>query len=231
MHTLHSSVDGKPTSNRIQILTKKPTSDHEAMATRAFGGHNLGLNGEGWEVCQRIFNFHYMGAAEYEFGAIPTCLRAMAVESNAGDLVTWSMTFTSSEISTGYWRRDAMDAYRRKEIADAKARGEKPPRMTPKHKAELQALAGAPIPPRVVHIVASRKQDHSMVEQLIRLAQKDKIHSKNGPRFYLDTDPSSDLDSRMVGWLDLDNELVWFTDDATHESFCEAFGVKKRDAK
>lgn len=45
-----------------------------------FGGgyRNGGLSDDAFSQLNRVFAFEYMGAAEYEFGAIPEALRAMA---------------------------------------------------------------------------------------------------------------------------------------------------------
>lgn len=42
------------------------------------GYKNGGLSDEAMNLFKRFFSFDYMGAAEYEFGAIPKCLQAIA---------------------------------------------------------------------------------------------------------------------------------------------------------
>jgi len=48
-----------------------------AKAHRVFGGGMLGLNEKQWDLLDPIFEIDYMGAAEFEFGTIPKCLKDM----------------------------------------------------------------------------------------------------------------------------------------------------------
>lgn len=52
----------------------KPSKGHLSNAHRVFGGHALGFSDSGWDVVDQLFGLQYMGAAEYEFGALPGAL-------------------------------------------------------------------------------------------------------------------------------------------------------------
>jgi len=55
-----------------------------------FGGGLLrgGMNEEGYRALNQIFTFDYMGAAEFEFGAVPDAIDAIAKGFGNGDGVT-----------------------------------------------------------------------------------------------------------------------------------------------
>ena len=55
-----------------------------------FGGglKNGGLSNEAMNLLRGIFRFDYMGASEFEWGAVPNALRNMAKQSSEGKLTT-----------------------------------------------------------------------------------------------------------------------------------------------
>lgn len=67
----------------------------------SFGGGllNGGLSSAAMELLRGIFAFDYMGAAEFEFGAVPEALEAMA----KADLVAFSFDISLSEVEAN-WR-------------------------------------------------------------------------------------------------------------------------------
>lgn len=78
----------------------------------SFGGGiaNGTLSKEGFDILRTIFSFDYMGAAEFEWGAVPTALKAL-VESNLttvqiqpGDSSTWIGILCPKEISTDVYK-------------------------------------------------------------------------------------------------------------------------------
>lgn len=54
----------------------------------AFGGGllNGGINKEAMSIIKNVFSFDYMGAAEFEWGAVPTALAKILELSNAGKM-------------------------------------------------------------------------------------------------------------------------------------------------
>jgi hypothetical protein len=64
----------------------------------AFGGgyKNGGLSDEAFNLLKGVFSFDYMGAAEYEFGAVPKCLKAIAEMRQAYD--KWEITVNKTPI-------------------------------------------------------------------------------------------------------------------------------------
>lgn len=71
----------------------------------AFGGglRNGGLSDEAMGLLQDIWSFDYMGAAEYEFGAVPKALQKIA--KNVEDYSAWSFGFERTQAREG-WREE-----------------------------------------------------------------------------------------------------------------------------
>jgi hypothetical protein len=218
--------DEQPDTYRVQRLKRKPASDWQARVSQVFGGGMVGMSGDGWKFCQQVFDFDYMGAAEYEFGAIPKALKNIVDER--ADYRAWSFVIKSADIKPGWWRQRGMDSYRRAEIREARERGEKPPRMSPRHKKELAEKAGAPIPDATVYVVSNSSQDRAVVEKLIRRVNRGEIHPKNGAGFDLDREPGG-YGGDVIGWFDLDNELLWFTDKDVFDGFVAIFEIGGAD--
>lgn len=75
----------------------------------AFGGglRNGGLSDEAMDVLRDVFSFDYMGAAEFEFGAVPKALQRIA--QNASSLAAASFEVPLSQVAKG-WSRKAEKA-------------------------------------------------------------------------------------------------------------------------
>ena len=69
----------------------------------AFGGGlvNGGLSHEAMDILRGIFSFDYMGAAEFEFGAVPKALQTIA--ANAGNMIAFSFNIPLDDIEKD-WR-------------------------------------------------------------------------------------------------------------------------------
>ena len=76
--------------------------------TFAFGGGlvNGGLSKDAMNLLRPIFSFDYMGAAEFEFGAVPEALNVIARAADKGKLVAHSFEFDKSQIQKD-WSKDA----------------------------------------------------------------------------------------------------------------------------
>jgi len=75
-----------------------------------FGGglRNGGLSDDAMDLLRDVFSFEYMGAAEYEFGAVPEALSAMAASAEAGALRASSFAIPLKAVAAP-WRGDAGD--------------------------------------------------------------------------------------------------------------------------
>lgn len=66
----------------------------------AFGGglRNGGLTSKAMDLLRGIFSFDYMGAAEYEFGAVPEALQGLA--RDADDIIAFSFEIDLAKVKT-----------------------------------------------------------------------------------------------------------------------------------
>lgn len=78
----------------------------------SFGGglRNGGLSGDAMDLLRPLFSFAYMGAAEFEFGAVSEALSALA--KNYSELVGFEVSVPLGKVIPG-WRdkRPALDGY------------------------------------------------------------------------------------------------------------------------
>lgn len=71
----------------------------------AFGGgyKNGGLSDDAMDLLRGVWSFDYMGAAEFEWGAVPKALGAIAQAADAGTLEAWSFTIQLTAVPK-HWR-------------------------------------------------------------------------------------------------------------------------------
>ena len=217
------SREGVPEAYLIQRLRQKPRDDLMAKVSQVFGGGLVGMSSDGWKLCQQVFDFDYMGNAEYEFGTIPKALQNIVNER--ADYRAWDFVFRGHEITPGYWRRHAVDNLRRAEVKDAKAKKQVPPRMSPKHKRELSERASSPAQDTTIYVVSHKDQNPLLVEQMIRIVESGKMMTKGSTMFDLDREPGSYRSSETIGWFDLSNEILWFKDKDVRDGFTDLFEI------
>lgn len=100
--SLHEDLAKQPWqgSYLIQRLEKPHKTDHPWMKENgnpfAFGGGLLrgGLSKEGFALIRDLWEFDYMGASEFEWGAVPSALKAMAAYSEAKCLCCFQACLT-----------------------------------------------------------------------------------------------------------------------------------------
>lgn len=83
----------------VQRLRKPFYSEGLLVDVLAFGGglRNGGLSDEAMRLLRDVFRFDYMGAAEFEWGAIPEALTTIAKQQS--DLVAEPMFFPLAEVA------------------------------------------------------------------------------------------------------------------------------------
>lgn len=86
-------------------LVQRLNAPYGGQSPFAFGGglKNGGLSDEAIGIINNIWSFDYMGAAEFEFGAVPDALRAIASQHNK--LVAFSFEFDNTRIDPS-WRKE-----------------------------------------------------------------------------------------------------------------------------
>ncbi len=192
------------TTYLVQRLHSPPKNDHMALAEQVFGGANLQLGPEAWKLLQAIFSFDYMGAAEYEFGTIPRCLKALAADRES--LVAFEMVVPAKAIEPNWNRRF--------------------PARTTKGKPKKKQPLQTPVAARTVYCLA--RQDHVVhVQETIISLASGKLPTKNSSGFPMALDPMSDFDRRTCGWLELDNGYFFFLDKTMWRKTVQLFTGKE----
>ena len=201
----------------VQRLDKKPKSDKHALINRVFGGGLMMISDEGWKAIQSVCDLHYMGAAEYEFGTVPTCLSELAKDHEK--LVTFPLIIKRADIKPNWNHENAHRRARHAELAEAKKNGVKPPRA----KKLVANVADVTV------YVICRKDNMVEVGERIRELAKEKWQLKRGDGFASALDPATDYDREPIGWLELDNGFMFFLG---YEEYCgmsKMFGLKPEE--
>lgn len=188
----------------IQRLQKPRVSKGKLDAVAqafCFGGGGGRLSKEAWEVLSPIFSFDYMGAAEFEFGAVPKALSKMVQERE--NYEAFEFTIPRGKIEKPYSRipHAAYVNGRRKTF-----------------KKEVPARTDD----ATVYVFCP-KEDRDEVRQRIIDCAGRKCRLKEPSMLCNALDPISDYDTRTCGWLELDNGFAFFADREMWERFCELF--------
>jgi hypothetical protein len=201
----------------VQRLNRKPRTEFDAKVSQVFGGVALELKPEAWKLLQNVFDFDYMGAAEYEFGAIPKTLHQLAIDNRG--LISFEMTLTREDVKVNPDHKFIHQRARDAEIAKARKAGKKPTRAKP--------FKPPAFDPKTVYVICRARQREG-VEAHIKCLAQDTIHTKCGHYFNKVLDPSSDSKwhAQTIGWLELDNGFFFFIDKESFEGTKTLFGVK-----
>ena len=86
-------------------LVQRLEKPHGADNPFSFGGglKNGGLSDDAMGLLRGIFSFDYMGAAEFEFGAVPKALQKIAKRAQDGKLCAFSFPIDLGEVAAD-WR-------------------------------------------------------------------------------------------------------------------------------
>lgn len=165
----------------------------------SFGGglRNGGLTKEAMNLLRPIFSFDYMGSSEFEWGVVPQSLSSIV--KNIDKYISFTMSVEMENVKENIWRKYAK-------------KGEKIP----------EKQTGI----KDIYILCI-KEDKEEVKKIIRDLAMDKINLKE--RCMLDTslDPITDSDKRNCGWLELDNNFMFFIDQDMFEKTVKLFTGKQ----
>ena len=161
-----------------------------------FGGglKNGGISDEAMSLLMEVFRFDYMGAAEYEFGAVPKALEAFI---KAEDKVGVELTVDAKQPDYYY---DENHKYC----------------VVKERKTEKKS---------VYVLCPNEMLDH--VTKLVKLCAKGEPTGFSRVRDYVGM-PRSLFhcdDHSSVGWLEVDNGFMFFTDKEMFEKMCLLFEV------
>lgn len=168
----------------------------------SFGGglKNGGLSDDAMSLLREVFAFDYMGAAEFEFGAVPKTLQKIAEFADNGNLEAWAFSLALSSIPKGW-----------KDPGEQKISG----------MVNVYVLAPTAWKDEVVKRITAWAQK----KQGREFYTKEGVHLDLALRPWAD-DP---YPTRVAGWLELDNGFMFFSDREMWEKTCELFGVKTRE--
>lgn len=191
---------GESNPKHIRLIQRLVKPKVKQNPFHAFGGGllNGGLTEDAMDLLQSIFDFDYMGAAEFEFGGVPQALNSIAVR--AADFVNFSLIVRRDKIALNPQREWPLG----------------PRSLLP------------PIPETSVTLyILCHKQDKEWVKPFIKKLVKNpySLRLKENPMLNYSLDPLSEHDSRYIGWLELAYGFMFFTDKEMFEKTLNLFGL------
>jgi hypothetical protein len=184
---------------RKPLRPKNPDNPLAKVAAGlAFGGgyKNGGLTDKAMDLLREVWSFDYMGAAEYEWGEVPKALSKMA--KNMDKLRGFEVRVPLKDVPP-YWEDT---------------------REPPEGEA-------------VVYVICPAAWKHEVEERVMQWATGNDGSEGSNPyrirdatNLSLTLRPFNEWHSDVVGWLELDNGFMFFTDSEMYGKVCEMFGVK-----
>lgn len=173
----------------------------------SFGGGlmNGGLSAEAMKLLRPIFSFDYMGAAEYEFGAVPKAFQKILDFATHDQLTAWTFEIPIRDVLVD-WRLD--DAVKNKTAS-----------LLPTNDvATIYVLSPAEwrdtITDRVTKYATVRSHELEPADRI-----RDWTHLERTLR------PYNEWDGDIRGWLELDNGYLFFTDHEMADATASLFGL------
>lgn len=180
---------------------KQPYPSGNSILASAFtfgcGYKNGGLSDDAFKLLSEIWRYDYMGSAEFEFGALPKSFQYIAKNID---------NYTTGRI-------DVTAMY---EDWSSRAQG--------KTRQERKITKNAP-----VYYVCQKTDEQEVrvwIEKMARLdylKKEDQFRTKE----YIGLDKSiTGQDSDIIGWHDIDNHYLFFTNEETFLKFAQLFRLK-----
>lgn len=166
----------------------------------AFGGglRNGGLSDNAMDLIRDIFRFDYMGASEFEWGAVPKALQKIAQMAEAGVLTAFTIEIPYEAIEKPF-----------------RYKGDLPTGMV----ARAYVLCAEPWKDEVerrIRYYAANAYGKSLDYRLLEITMLNNALI-----------PQDERDSDRCGWLELDNGYMFFTDETMWAKTCDLFGVSR----
>lgn len=187
----------------IQRLKKQYIKEGESKFSQnsfSFGGgyKNGGFSNEAIEHLSKIWRYDYMGAAEFEFGGVPKSLEEILENINRytkGNFVVSAQGYT-------------------KESFLNKDKGEKIENK------------------KTVFYVCNKNYEKSVKEWIKKFAKNESWNS-SGTNKYRTKEPvylnsnilNREFQKENVGWHDITNHFLFFTDEEMFNNFCDLIGI------
>ena len=166
-------------------------------AHRVFGGGMLGLSESAWDLMDQLCRIDYMGAAEFEFGALPQFLGSWQERAEEGfDL--WCFTLKPGEYKPN-WER----GFRR---------------------AKSNPLP--PLQERIVYCIRPKKGRYGReyIEEQFRGVALETVRCKEPANTRGALDPLESGYHKISGWIVLTADCMIFVDAKMWQDFAELFG-------
>jgi hypothetical protein len=166
-------------------------------AHRVFGGGMLGLSESAWDLMDQLCHIDYMGAAEFEFGALPEFMGSWQKRAEEGfDL--WCFTMKPGEYAPN-WVRVSRRAKRK---------------LLP------------PLQERIVYCIRPKKGKYGReyVEEQFRGVALGTVRGKEPANTGRALDPLESDYRKMSGWVVLNADCMIFVDEKMWRNFAELFG-------
>lgn len=167
----------------------------------SFGGGLArgGLTKEAWNLLSEIFEFDYMGSAEFEFGAVPKALQSIL--DHQKNLCAFSIRIPLELV------KREMRSFQKTVVKES-------------NKVEQ------PTNDPTVYVLCQKDIREQVTEFLPKLAKDEyQFRLKEIPRFQDALYPFSKYDQLAVGWLELDSGFFFFTDKKMWKQVCALFGL------
>jgi len=181
-----------------------------ALASLAFGCRGLSFSEDGWEAVNQIGVPVYMGAYEYEMGALPKALGHIV--QNSATYVRGFFTLKKRQIKSN-WCRNKKSPPKKTQIGGVLLRLARSSERYTRHEIE-----------REVYFLCPKELEEAVKGRVIELALE-KCDIKNGCDFSLALDPFSESQERSKGWIDLGHHFMFFVDEGMFERACSLLGV------
>lgn len=179
--------------------------EHLNPFTFGAGGPTGGMNEQGFKLISKVMEFDYMGAAEYEFGAMPECMTQIARQVE--HLVQVQFDVPTDEIEHGFRLKWELGRKR-------------------SDKSKQKLLDAWRVADQVTFYAVCHKQFSAAVEKDIREIASGKRETRDATRIcnHAWREPDSEPWSReVVGWLALNSYYFFTVDKAMADGFMGLF--------
>lgn len=202
---MYVDKDGKIRPRLLQrVLRPEPGKHH----WHSFGGglHNGGIPDALMAILDQVFRFDYMGAAEYEHGAVPEFLHSFAQLAEAGKIIAGALKVPANR---GKWTKEGPTVFQRAKITHVKLTKE-----------ELTARAALPKTGIVYYLCPAEHQDKIQVfiKDIAKYGSFRRGYNfKDRPMLDSmlgnDYQPQHALYKKISGWLVLNHDFMFFVDE------------------
>jgi hypothetical protein len=190
----------------IQRLNRPFKSDSGMLGRLAgafsFGGGLVrgGFSKEAWEIVKQLYDFDYMGSAEFEWGEVPKAFHKLML--NAKNLSTFSFEVDRSKYP---------DKWNTKRIVSYHEKGKKKIKKVP-----------LPTGMQTIWVICLEGQSKEVTEFILNdldttYNERASFNLKEATNIAYMMDPIDGYRNRLVGWIELENPFMYFIDKEMYE--------------